>query len=190
MKPERITELRAHLDGWDSMNGQDARELLDALEAAQAQLAALRGGKVGSVYYPGICEDDIDEMWRTCESCADPARAMAVEGYKLAMDHLPAGTEILDPADPLPTTEFQRDAIARGEMADRLRVAEARVAVLERKVLVGDEVLELLCMEGDIRETNRLGLFVSGKVRDHLDNLDALRASQRHGQSEAGGGAG
>ena len=28
---------------------------------------------------------------------------------------------------PAPTTEFQRDTLARGEMAERLRVAEARV---------------------------------------------------------------
>ena len=138
MTPERISELRKQIA---YLGDSVEKEMLDALEAAQAELAALRGGKVGSVYYPGICEDDIDEMWRTCESCADPARAMAVEGYKLAMDHLPAGTEILDPADPLPTTEFQRDAIARGEMAERLRVAEARVA--EMRVGIMREVHKL-----------------------------------------------
>jgi len=68
------------------------------VEEQEAELAALRGGKVGEVYYPGICEDDIDEIWRICESCRDPARAMAVEGYKLAMEHLPAGTELRDHA--------------------------------------------------------------------------------------------
>jgi hypothetical protein len=51
-------------------------------------------------------------------------------GIKLAWKHLPMALPV-EPAD-LPATDWQREAIARGEMAERLRVAEARVAVLER----------------------------------------------------------
>ena len=134
MTPERISELRKQIA---YLGDSVEKEMLDALEAAQAELAALRGGKVGSVYYPGICEDDIDEMWRTCESCADPARAMAVEGYKLAMDHLPAGTEILDHAvTSVPEGKVLVDAV---ELADLKECAYHVLAISDpRPNVIGE----------------------------------------------------
>jgi hypothetical protein len=41
---------------------------------------------------------------------------------------------------------------------------------------MSDEMRELLDMERGIRETMRLGLFVSGQVRHYLKNLDYIRS--------------
>jgi hypothetical protein len=77
----------------EEMGGIVAR-LEQERDAMRAEIARLKDGAVGTISYPGICEDDIDEMWKTCENCEDPARAMAVEGYRLATDHVPVGTAI------------------------------------------------------------------------------------------------
>lgn len=79
-------------DGYAKKEMDERECFLAGVEWARENAEAV--APVVRIYYPGICDDDIDEMWEKCKDAPDPARAMASEGYTLATEHQLAGTEI------------------------------------------------------------------------------------------------
>jgi hypothetical protein len=74
---------------------------------------------------------------------------------------------------PAPTTEFQRDTLARGEMAERLRVAEAEAERLRARTteLAAVRGAPELTRDVVLRSCRRIGLGGGGSVADMAQTI-------------------
>ena len=166
MDATQLAYLRAHCKRGPEarVTGETVLELLDALEAAQAELAAVRGGKVVIPRIP---------TWEECEEkVVRREKRTALE--KFVQDHDWHKTD----------TRF-RDGLEAvfAELRDH-----AVAAVPEGKILVDAGELNLF---RELEMWYRGTTMPSGDMNSTCRRLDAMRASQRPGQGgEAGGGAG